>query len=55
MRATHADWAAYFEAHPYIEAERVATGEWDTAKKHRVLMEQYDRAIAILREYLNAL
>ncbi len=48
MRETHVQWAEYFEKHPKIEAQYVATRNWDDAKEHRRIVTMYDNAIACL-------
>lgn len=49
MRKTHVDWAEHFERHPEVEAQYVATGEWDDAKEHRRLVSMYDNVISCLK------
>lgn len=49
MRKTHTDWAAYFERYPDLEAQYVASGDWDDAKEHRRIAAMYDNAIECLR------
>jgi len=44
-KQTHIAWAEYFEQHPEIEKEYLATGEWDTAKEHRRIASVYDDTI----------
>ena len=51
MRRSHINWAKYFEANPDIEKEYIATGKWDSAKKHRDYVKKYDKVLI----YLNSL
>lgn len=39
----HIAWADWFEANPEKEATYVATGEWDSAKDHRTIADNYYR------------
>ncbi len=49
-RDIHVQWAEHFERNPEIEKEKVATGEWDTAKKHRELAREYDQVISLINK-----
>ena len=49
FRETHLRWAEYFEANPDVEKEYVDTGEWDSAKEHREIIETYDVVLASLQ------
>ena len=53
MRHSHVFWAEYFEANPDVEKEYVATGEWDNAKEHRNLIDQYDKILDILKSFIH--
>jgi len=52
MRKTHIQWAEYFEKHPDIEGAYIGTGEWDSAEKHRDLVQQYDNVLNVLAPLL---
>ena len=49
MKQSHISWAEFFEANPNIEKEYVLTGEWDTAKEHRNIINQYNKILDILK------
>lgn len=53
MRKSHVDWAEYFEKHPDIEKEYVATGEWSSAAQHRDIIAKYDNVIQLLKTLLS--
>ena len=48
MKETHLNWAEYFEDNPDIEKEYIATGNWDSAEKHRKIIKQYDKILSVL-------
>jgi len=50
FQKTHIEWAEFFEENPAVEEKYVATGEWDTAKKHREIAIKYDKIIKILNK-----
>jgi hypothetical protein len=47
-RDTHLHWAEHFEAHPELEMEYVASGEWDSAETHRKWEAIYNDVITLL-------
>ncbi len=52
MRDSHIYWAEYFENNPDIEKKYVKTGDWDTAKEHRNIINQYDKVLDILKSFI---
>jgi len=50
MRKTHVQWAEYFEKYPDIEKEYIKTNEWDSAKIHRELVQQYNNVLNVLNQ-----
>ena len=46
----HNSWVKCFEANPEEEARYVATGEWDSAKKHREYTDTYQKIIEYIKE-----
>lgn len=45
---THRKWAEYFKSNPEIEKEMVSSGQWEDAKAHRKLEQQYEEVIQII-------